>query len=92
MKRQGRRQCQASAELDWVNKFLEQEIFKSSSYLQEQISNAEVAVHAGDHEGGAEVPLHAVHVHLRPQSQLGHDVQVAHARRQDQCCEPIFVG
>ena len=68
------------------------EIFKSNSYLQEQISNAEVAVHAGDHEGRAEVPLHAVHVHLRPQSQLRHDVQVAHACRQDQCCEPIFVG
>ena len=64
----------------------------TKSYLQEQISNVEVAVHAGDHEGRAEVPLDAVHVHLRPRGQLGHDVQVAHACRQDQGCEPIFVG
>ena len=36
----------------------------NKSHLQEQISNAEVAVHAGDHEGRAEVPFDAVHVHL----------------------------
>ena len=80
----------------------------NKSHLQEQISNAEVAVHAGDHEGRAEVPFDAVHVHLffggyfllifflhvylQPRSQLGHDVQVAHASRQDQGCESIFVG
>ena len=64
----------------------------TKSYLQQRISNTEVAVHAGDHEGGAEVALDAVHVHLGPRGQLRHDVQVAHARRQDQGCEPVFVG
>ena len=64
----------------------------TKSYFQEQIGNVEVAVHAGDHDGGAEVPLHAVHVHLRPWRQLGHDVQVSHAGGQDQGCEAILVG
>ena len=86
MTRPGRHQCQVSVGLDWVFSSI------TKSYLQEQIGNVEVAVHAGDHEGGAEVALHAVHVHLQPRGQLGHDVQVAHACRQDQGCEPVFVG
>ena len=88
----GRHQCQASVKLDWVNIGLQSMRTSDESHLQEQISNAEVAVHAGNHEGRAEVALDAVHIHLQPRSQLGHNVQVAHASCQDQGCESVFVG
>ena len=48
-------------------------------------------MHAGDHEGGAGVALHQVHVHPGPRHQQPHYLQVTHPRSQDQGRETVLI-